>query len=129
MTLKVSTENIEISVRSSYLSEHSIPRENHYFFVYFICIENKGNYAVQLLSRHWDIVDSNGEKRAVDGEGVIGETPIIEPGERYEYNSGCNLLTEIGYMKGYYTMKRPMDDSVFQATIPQFDLVVPSKLN
>jgi len=129
MTLKVSTENIEISVRSAYLSEHSIPRENHYFFVYFITIENKGSYAVQLLNRHWDIVDSNGEKRQVDGEGVIGETPIIEPGERYEYNSGCNLLTEIGYMKGYYTMKRLMDDSLFQATIPQFELVVPSKLN
>jgi ApaG protein len=129
MTLKVSTENIEISVRAAYLSEHSIPRENHYFFVYFITIENKGNFAVQLLSRHWDIVDSNGEKRAVDGEGVIGETPVIEPGERYEYNSGCNLLTEIGYMKGYYTMKRLVDDSLFQATIPQFELVVPSKLN
>lgn len=129
MTLKVSTENIEISVRASYLSEHSIPRENHYFFVYFITIENKGNYAVQLLSRHWDIFDSIGEKRVVDGEGVIGETPVIEPGERYEYNSGCNLVTEIGYMKGYYTMKRLVDDSEFRATIPQFDLVVPSKLN
>ncbi len=129
MTIKISTENIEISVRASYLSEHSIPRENHYFFVYFITIENKGNYAVQLLSRHWDIFDSNGEKREVDGEGVIGETPIIEPGETYEYNSGCNLLTDIGYMKGYYNMKRVMDYSLFKAVIPQFDLVVPAKLN
>jgi ApaG protein len=97
--------------------------------VYFITIENKGNYAVQLLSRHWDIFDSNGEKREVDGEGVIGETPIIEPGEKYEYNSGCNLLTDLGYMKGYYNMKRLMDDTLFKAVIPQFDLVVPAKLN
>lgn len=129
MTIKISTENIEISVRASYLSEHSIPRENHFFYVYFITIENKGNYAVQLLSRHWDIFDSNGEKREVDGEGVIGETPIIEPGEIYEYNSGCNLLTDMGYMKGYYTMKRLMDDTLFKAVIPQFDLIVPAKLN
>jgi ApaG protein len=127
--LKVSTENIEISVRSNYLSEHSIPKENHYFFVYFITIENKGNYAVQLLSRHWDIFDSNGEKRAVEGEGVIGETPIIEPGEKYEYNSGCNLITDMGYMKGYYNMKRVVDELTFKAVIPQFDLIVPSKLN
>ncbi len=129
MTIKISTENIEISVRASYLSEHSIPRENHFFYVYFITIENKGNYAVQLLSRHWDIFDSNGEKREVDGEGVIGETPVIEPGETYEYNSGCNLLTDMGYMKGYYTMKRLMDDTLFKAVIPQFDLIVPAKLN
>jgi ApaG protein len=129
VTIKISTENIEISVRASYLSEHSIPRENHFFYVYFITIENKGNYAVQLLSRHWDIFDSNGEKREVDGEGVIGETPIIEPGETYEYNSGCNLLTDMGYMKGYYTMKRLMDDTLFKAVIPQFDLIVPAKLN
>ena len=129
MTIKISTENIEISVRASYLSEHSIPRENHFFYVYFITIENKGNYAVQLLSRHWDIFDSNGEKREVDGEGVIGETPIIEPGETYEYNSGCNLLTDMGYMKGYYNMKRLMDDTLFKAIIPQFDLIVPAKLN
>ncbi|MBK6523896.1 MAG: Co2+/Mg2+ efflux protein ApaG [Sphingobacteriaceae bacterium] len=129
MTIKISTENIEISVRASYLSEHSIPRENHFFFVYFITIENKGNYAVQLLSRHWDIFDSNGEKREVEGEGVIGETPVLEPGETYEYNSGCNLLTDMGYMKGYYTMKRLMDDTLFKAVIPQFDLIVPAKLN
>jgi len=129
VTIKISTENIEISVRASYLSEHSIPRENHFFYVYFITIENKGNYAVQLLSRHWDIFDSNGEKREVDGEGVIGETPIIEPGEKYEYNSGCNLLTDMGYMKGFYNMKRLMDDTLFKAVIPQFDLVVPAKLN
>ncbi len=129
MTIKISTENIEISVRASYLSEHSIPRENHFFFVYFITIENKGNYAVQLLSRHWDIFDSNGEKREVEGEGVIGETPVLEPGETYEYNSGCNLLTDMGYMKGYYTMKRLMDDTLFKAIIPQFDLIVPAKLN
>lgn len=127
--LKISTHNIEISVRAAYLSEHSIPKENHFFYVYFITIENKGTQAVQLMSRHWDIFDSNGEKRSVDGEGVVGETPIIEPGEKYEYNSGCNLITDMGYMKGYYTMKRLIDDSEFKATIPQFELIVPAKMN
>lgn len=127
--IKISTENIEISVKASYLSEHSIPKENHYFFVYYITITNKGSYAVQLMKRHWDIFDSNGEKRSVDGEGVVGDTPIIEPGQTYEYNSGCNLVTDLGYMQGYYTMKRLFDNSEFNAVIPRFDLVVPAKLN
>lgn len=125
----ITTDNIEISVRSVYVSEQSIPREGHYFFVYFIRITNKGNAAVQLLSRHWEIFDSNGDKRVVDGEGVVGETPVIEPGESYEYNSGCNLSTEIGYMKGHYNMQKVFDNTSFKAKIPKFDLIVPAKLN
>lgn len=127
--VKVSTNNIEISVNVSYLSEHSVPKENHYFFIYFIKIKNNGTNSVKLLKRHWDIVDSNGEKRVVDGDGVIGETPVIEPGETYEYNSGCNLLSEIGYMKGYYTMLQLNNNTQFNASIPRFELIVPAKLN
>jgi ApaG protein len=106
-----------------------MPRENHYFFVYFITIENKGDTSVQLLKRHWDISDSNSEKRTVEGEGVVGETPVIEPGEKFEYNSGCNLMTEIGTMSGFYTMQRLVDNQLFNVTIPKFDMVVPAKLN
>lgn len=127
--VRTTTHNIEISVEVRYLSEQSVPRENHYFFVYFITIQNNSDYSVQLLRRHWDIFDSVGEKRDVDGEGVIGETPIIEPGQKFEYNSGCNLASEIGYMEGFYVMNRLIDESEFNVQIPRFELVVPSKLN
>ena len=127
--VKTTTHNIEISVEVKYWSQQSMPRENHYFFVYFITIENKGDTSVQLLRRHWDIHDSNSENRTVDGDGVVGETPVIEPGEKFEYNSGCNLMTEIGTMSGYYTMVRLVDMEEFNVTIPKFEMVVPAKLN
>lgn len=126
---KTLTHNIEISVDCRYWPEQSSPKDNLYFFVYYITIENKGNQTVQLIKRHWDIFDSVNEKREVEGVGVVGETPIIEPGEKYEYNSGCNLNSEIGYMKGYYTMKRLDDDTEINVTIPQFNLIVPAKAN
>ena len=72
--VKISTHNIEISVEVKYWPQHSMPKENHYFFVYFITIENKSDFSVQLLRRHWDIFDSIGDKRVVDGDGVVGET-------------------------------------------------------
>ena len=127
--VKTTTHNIEISVDVKYLAEQSLPRENHYFFVYFITIKNNSDFSVQLLKRHWDIFDSIGDKRNVDGEGVIGETPIIEPGQKFEYNSGCNLTTELGYMEGFYSMIRLADDTEFNVQILRFELVVPSKLN
>jgi len=126
---KTVTYGIEISVECDYWPQQSSPRENNYFFVYFITIENKSDFAVQLIKRHWDIYDSNGEKRQVDGEGVVGETPVLEPGEKFEYNSGCNLVTEIGYMKGFYTMKRVIDNKEIIVQIPEFNLIVPAKLN
>lgn len=127
--VKTTTHNIEISVEVKYFSQQSIPRENHYFFVYFITIENKGDAAVQLLKRHWDIFDSNSETRTVEGEGVVGETPVIEPGEKFEYNSGCNLMTEIGFMSGYYTMVHLVNEEQFNVIIPKFEMLVPAKLN
>jgi ApaG protein len=127
--LNICTYNIEISVEVKYWPQHSIPGENHFFFVYFITIHNKNNFAVQLIRRHWNIFDSNGDHRTVDGEGVVGETPVLEPGEMFKYNSGCNLSTELGYMKGFYTMVRQTDNKVINVEIPKFDLVVPAKLN
>ena len=112
-----------------YWSRHSIPKESHYFFVYFITIENKSDFAVQLTKRHWDIFDSIGEKRVVDGDGVVGETPVIEPGEKFQYNSGCNITSEIGTMKGHYTLVKLLDGKEFNVDIPKFDMVVPAKLN
>ena len=129
LMVKTSTNSIQISVEVKYWPQQSIPKESHYFFVYFITIENQSGYSVQLLKRHWEIFDSISEFRTVDGDGVVGETPIIAPGQKYEYNSGCNLTTDMGYMRGYYIMKKLDDNSEFNVNIPQFDLIVPAKLN
>jgi ApaG protein len=126
---KTITHGIEISVDCRYWPEQSVPKDNLYFFVYFITIVNKSEFTVQLTKRHWDIFDSNGEKRIVDGDGVVGETPVLTPGQKFEYNSGCNLVTEMGFMEGYYIMKKTADDSEFNVQIPRFNLIVPSKYN
>jgi ApaG protein len=127
--VKTSTHNIEVSVDVKYWDKQSIPKESHYFFVYFITIENKSDHSVQLTHRHWDIFDSIGEKREVNGEGVVGETPVLEPGQKFQYNSGCNLTSEIGYMKGFYTLVKLIDHKEFQVEIPKFELIVPAKMN
>lgn len=127
--VKAITEGVEICVDTLYLSSHSNPKDGHYFFLYEITIENKSDFTIQLLRRHWYIYDSNDEMREVEGEGVVGETPVLEPGERYTYNSGCNLTSEIGKMHGTYTMKRIVDDTLFEVKIPEFILVTPGKLN
>ena len=127
--VKALTKGIEISVETFYLAAQSRPGDNHFFFVYEITIENKNDFSIQLLRRHWDIFDSSGEYRVVDGEGVVGETPIIEPGEKFTYNSGCNLTTEIGRMSGTYIFNRLIDNREFLAHIPTFNLITPGKLN
>jgi ApaG protein len=98
-------------------------------FAYKINIENLTDYAVQLLRRHWYILDSNGMKREVEGEGVIGQQPVIDPGHTHEYVSGCNLKTDMGRMSGTYQMIRLLDNAVFEVQIPEFYLVAPFKLN
>lgn len=123
------TQGIEISVETKYLSQHSLPKHGHYFFAYYITITNKSEFSVQLLRRHWDITDGYSRKREVDGEGVVGETPVIEPGQSYTYNSGCDFETEAGKMRGYYTMERLIDKERFNVTTPEFVMMVPAKLN
>src|ERR1700758_565086 len=108
--VKQLTQGVEISVQTRFLPAESSIRHGHYFFMYDITIENKNEFSVQLLSRHWHINDSNGEYREVKGEGVVGEQPIIEPGQKYNYRSGCNLASEIGKMQGTYKMVRLVDD-------------------
>ena len=127
--VKTTTNSIQISVDVKYWPQQSIPRENHYFFIYFITIENKSEFSVQLLRRHWQIFDSVSDLRTVDGDGVVGEMPVLEPGEKFEYNSGCNLTTDIGYMKGHYVMKKLIDETEFNVDIPKFEMIVPAKLN
>jgi len=127
--IKQVTHGVEISVQTRFLPAESSIRHGHYFFMYEITIENKNEFSVQLLSRHWHIYDSNGDYREVKGEGVIGEQPVIEANQKYTYRSGCNLATEIGRMEGFYTMSRLFDEKQFQAQIPAFDFVLPAKLN
>ena len=127
--VKQVTHGVEISVQTSFLPGESSIKHGHYFFMYEITIENKNEYAVQLLSRHWHIYDSNGDYREVKGEGVIGEQPVIEPGQRYTYRSGCNLASEIGRMEGTYNMVRLFDEKQFTAQIPAFHFVLQAKLN
>jgi ApaG protein len=123
------THGIEISVKTDYYAPQSDPKNSTYFFVYEVTITNKSDYTVKLLKRHWDITDGFGEKREVDGEGVVGETPSLEPGESFSYNSGCNFTTDIGKMSGYYTMTKLVDQSEFNVLIPIFIMVLPAKLN
>ena len=129
MIIQAETKGMVVSVKPEYLEEQSNPMHLNYVFMYTITIENKSDYTVQLLRRHWFIFDSNGENREVEGEGVIGETPVLAPGETYTYNSGCNLTTEIGKMEGNYLMKNLLDNEHFMIRIPEFHLITPGKLN
>lgn len=123
------TEGVKISVESVYQTEYSNPENEHYMFAYRISIENLSNDSVQLLRRHWDIFDSNGTSRQVEGEGVVGLQPIIAPGGVHEYMSGCNLQSDMGYMEGRYQMMREIDGIVFDVDIPRFILAAPYRLN
>jgi len=128
MSVKVS-EGIKIKVETNYLSEYSKPAVNHFLFSYRITIENQNPFAVQLLRRHWYIKDSAASMRQVEGEGVVGQMPVIEPGASYSYESGCNLTSDMGSMKGTYKFLRVSDDSTFVAEIPEFNLAAPWKSN
>ena len=123
------TNGITVVVETSYLPHHSDPREGRYVFGYHIRIENGSPDTVQLLRRHWFITDAAAQVREVEGEGVVGEQPILPPGDHYEYASYCDLNTEIGKMRGNYLMSRYEEGSFFEAEIPEFRMVVPSKLN
>ncbi|MBC6110164.1 Co2+/Mg2+ efflux protein ApaG [Pedobacter fastidiosus] len=123
------TDGVKVSVETIYQPEYSNPANEHFMFAYRVEISNLSDYAVQLMRRQWFIFDSNSSRREVEGEGVVGVQPIINPGETHVYVSGCNLKTDIGSMEGKYLMKRLTDDSEFEVDIPQFLLIAPYKLN
>lgn len=128
MTTQI-TNGIKISVETFYQEEYSRPMENKYIFSYRITIENQTDETVQLLRRFWQITDSNGIVKEVEGEGVIGEQPVINAGEKHQYISWCHLLTDLGKMRGAYMMQRISDGDKFRVRIPEFALVAPQKLN
>lgn len=112
---------IKIEIKTQYLEKDSAPEEAQYVFSYTITIINLGDQAVTLKSRHWIITDANGNQSEVQGEGVVGETPTIEPDTAYQYTSGTVLEAELGFMEGSYTMEY-QDGSKFKALIPAFRL-------
>jgi len=128
MISKIS-EGVEITVETFYQEGYSNPMNAEFMFAYRITIENHNSFTIQLQKRHWYIFDTNGERREVDGEGVVGEHPVLKQGQQYAYVSGCNLKTEMGKMHGFYTMENLDTKQLFQVPIPAFDLIVPSKLN
>ena len=118
------TEKIKITVKPEFLEEHSDPEEKRFIWAYHVKIENVGSETVQLLSRSWKITDSLGRVQEVTGAGVVGEKPIITPGNSFEYTSGTPLKTPSGFMMGFYKMEKKNGYS-FNASIPTFSMDSP----
>ena len=123
-TSHATTNGISVEVNSKYSAEHSAPAQSQWFFLYTIRITNESNATVQLLSRHWIITDGTGKVEEVEGPGVVGEQPVLEPGDAFEYTSGCPLPTPFGSMRGTYTMQSE-DETSFEAEVASFELVEP----
>ncbi len=122
------TRNIRIQVQSRYLPERSAPPRSQWFFAYTIRIANEGHETIQLLTRHWVITDATGHVEEVKGDEVVGEQPVIEPGNAFEYSSGCPLTTPFGSMRGEYQMITHRGEQ-FDVTIPAFVLRMPGTMN
>ncbi|MEY1578450.1 Co2+/Mg2+ efflux protein ApaG [Providencia manganoxydans] len=120
--------NVSIQVQSVYIVSQSQPERNRYVFAYTISIRNLGREAIQLMSRYWLITNSDGHKTEVQGEGVVGEQPIIQPGSVYRYTSGAILETPMGTMEGYYVMLNGRGEH-FHVDIPAFRLALPTLIN
>lgn len=123
------TKGIKISVSTSFEGTYFKNYKIHYAFSYQITIENQSKDSVQLTSRHWEIYDALNNIEFVDGEGVVGKKPVIKPGEKHIYNSGCLLASPIGAMKGHYNMINFTSTKSFQVVIPTFKLSAPFALN
>lgn len=119
------TDAVTVRVAVSYLPEQSEPARGRWFWAYHIRIENDGERNVQLLTRHWVITDARGARHSVEGEGVVGEKPVIAPGGSYDYVSGCPLATSSGSMQGSYRMMGE-DGTMFDVAIPKFALLAPA---
>jgi ApaG protein len=119
---------ITVVPRSAYLAEQSDPSRNQYVFAYTITITNTGSIAATLVSRHWIITDADHRVQEVKGIGVVGQQPLLQPGESYEYTSGASIPTPVGTMRGTYRM-RADDSHEFDAVIPPFTLSVPRVLH
>jgi len=123
------TKGIKVSVRSKFEGAFFRNAKIHFAFAYQVTIENQGKDAVQLTHRHWDIYDALNNEEVVDGEGVIGQKPVLQPGDTHTYSSGCLLAGPIGAMKGHYNMVNFATTAKFKVAIPTFKLSAPFALN
>ena len=119
------TDGVTVRVVTNFLEDQSVPAQARWFWSYHIRLENHRDDPVQLLSRHWKITDGRGNISHVDGDGVIGEQPLLQPGSSHDYVSGCPLSTPSGMMEGHYRFIRA-DGSTFLVEIPRFRLVAPA---
>ena len=122
------SHDFQVTAISRFMPERSNQGIPIFFFTYWITIKNQGAAPAQLLNRYWHITDADGRINEVRGEGVVGEKPLINPGQSFEYNSFCPLPTNFGFMKGYYEMQGG-DKNTFQVEIPQFHLATPKSAN
>ena len=120
--------NIDVQVETAYVSEHSEPDEDRFVFAYTITLVNRGSVTAHLISRHWFITDADNRTEEVEGEGVVGEQPVLKPGEGFRYTSGAVIETPVGTMHGTYQMVAE-DGRTFDATIPRFILSAPRTLH
>ena len=120
------TEGIRVGASAFYLPQESDPDQDRFAFGYTIVIANEGDEPAQLLRRHWTIIDANGHREDVRGPGVVGETPRLEPGQAFKYQSFCPIGTPWGTMEGSYTMQRD-DGRTFEAKVGRFYLRLPSR--
>ena len=120
------TRKIAVRVEPFYLDDRSDPTEGRYVWAYRITIDNQSDDAVQLLSRYWHITDALGKVEEVRGAGVVGEQPELNPGESYQYTSGCPLTTPSGIMIGHFTMRNQRGE-MFEIAIPAFSLDIPDR--
>ena len=120
--------DLNVGVKTEFLAEQSDPSRNRYVFAYKITITNSGAQSAQLMSRKWIITDGDGKIQEVSGEGIVGQQPIIEPGQQHQYTSGTVLETKVGSMSGFYNMVAA-DGHEFSAPIPSFTLSYPNALH
>ena len=119
------TRDVRVAVRTFYLEDQSKPEEGQFVWAYRVSIENQGSATVQLLKRSWQITDGMGRTQQVHGPGVVGEQPVLEPGESFEYTSGTPLSTPSGFMRGTYHMVETASGELFDVAIPAFSLDSP----
>ena len=122
------TRDVRVTVRTLYLADQSEPERSHYVWAYRVTIANEGRQTVQLLRRSWSITDAQGRTQRVHGDGVVGEQPVLDPGESFEYTSGTPLSTPSGFMRGAYHMVVAATGEAFDVAIPGFSLDSPHHL-
>jgi len=123
------TKGIKVTVETEYQPSYSSPSQYHFVFTYKVTIINQSENTIQLLRRHWFIHDAGYTTREVEGEGVVGQQPILEPGQYHKYVSGCNLKSGLGKMRGTYLIEKIVNGQRFKVTIPQFNMIAPFKEN